>query len=79
MDNNKQAAFPYALPHVESDHEKGLTKLEAFTMAAMQGLCVAVGNAIMTDGALTQTQEENLAYMAASIAEATLKELSKHQ
>lgn len=46
----------------------GLTKLEAFTMAAMQGLCA---NACVVDGARWNGIES----VAVSIAKATLAEL----
>jgi hypothetical protein len=51
----------------ESMHCIGLTKLEAFTMAAMQGIC-ANSQAVFADG-------EERAAESVSIAKATLKAL----
>jgi hypothetical protein len=50
--------------------EQGLTKLELFTKAAMQGLCSRTNSNLIHDPTL-------LAAKAKSIADATLKQLEK--
>lgn len=76
MDNSQNTAYPVVLPHSECDYTKGITKLEAFTLAAMQGLCAAPNK---SDQILNSSDEawEFLATHAVKIAKATLAELSK--
>jgi hypothetical protein len=74
MDNEHQPAYPIALPHPDADYAKGFSKLEAFTMAAMQGLCSGVNIC-----ELTTNEVVSIAYSAADIAERTLIRLSELQ
>lgn len=57
----------------------GLTKLEAFTKAAMQGLCNSAGSEWINGRSLTQSQVDLISRSAVWIATATLSELSKRQ
>lgn len=78
MKNEQQSAYPVALPHPDADYAKGLTKLEAFTMAAMQGLCA---NAHIWKNAYDNDIDIDcwISVRSSEIARATLSELSKHQ
>lgn len=69
MDNSKAGAYPTG-----HEGDPGLTKLERFTMAAMQGLCVTFAKEVAM-GKYAQL----LAIDAVDVAKATLSELSKHQ
>jgi hypothetical protein len=62
-----------AMPITGMDHQHlGLTKLEAFTMAALQGVCVP------DDGAIwTEETPKALGEAAVEIAKATLKALEE--
>lgn len=64
----------FILPGGLQEQPMQLTKLEAFTMAAMQGLCVAFGKEIAMQDYATL-----LATDAIDVAKATLSELSKQQ
>jgi hypothetical protein len=79
MDNSQKSAYPYVLPYHEADCSKGLTKLESFTMAAMQGLCHSAGINLIQHEELTQSQVNGIADAAIWIAGATLLELSKQE
>jgi hypothetical protein len=75
MDNSQKPAYPVKRFENKTPYlEQGLTKLEIYTMAAMQGLCVVFGKNVAT-GDYAQL----LAKDAVDIAKATLSELSKHQ
>ena len=67
MNNQNEPAYPVLDP---SDY-LGLTKMEAFTMAAMHGIC-----ANSDDRAVGLVAEER-AEIAVKIAKATLAELEK--
>jgi len=73
--DNSMPAFPS--PEFLGDSGLGLTRLETFTMAAMQGLCAnsAFGGPVGP----AETPEGTLARIAVTIAKAALAELSKHQ
>lgn len=76
MNNEQQSAYPVALPHPNADYAKGLTKLEAFTMAAMQGLCA---NAHIWNNAYHNDIDIDtwIAVRSLQIAKDTLLELEK--
>lgn len=78
MKNEQQSAYPVALPHTDADYVKGLTKLEAFTMAAMQGLCA---NARIWKNSYDDDIDIDywISVRSSQIASATLLELSKRQ
>jgi hypothetical protein len=79
MDNSQNTAYPVVLPHSECDYTKGLTKLETFTMAAMQGLLSQNDIHLMKNIADEKGVpiETALAKTAIEVAKATLAELSK--
>jgi len=88
MDNQKAVGFALPAYPIGPDsslnypNENGLTKLEAFTMAAMQGLCANTRFLQQTEG--LQEREHGatwdcLAMNAVEIAKATLSELSKQR
>lgn len=77
MDNNKLQAYPVANP--TSEYTSGLTKLEVFTMAAMQGLCNSAGSEWINGRSLTQSQVDLISRSAVWIATATLSELYKQK
>jgi hypothetical protein len=80
MDNPQLPAYPIGPGcSLNYPNENGLTKLEVFTMAAMQGLC-ANPEAVKyfeTSGVIQCTSD--LPKAAANIAKSTLSELSKQQ
>lgn len=67
MENGQISAYPYV---TDSEYATGLSKLEAFTMAAMQGISANNYND-MSIG--------EIADQAIILAEATLRRLSKQQ
>lgn len=81
MNNKDMPTYPTKIQVIGRDAETGswvegegklnigLTKLEAFTMAALQGLCA--------NPDLTHTPEVDLGYKAVVYAEATLAELER--
>lgn len=75
MDNSTAPAYPTG-----HEGDPGLTKLERFTMAAMQGYCA---NAYFTEVISTDNGIANgydaIARAAYLAARATLSKLSKHQ
>lgn len=75
MKNENKLAYPHACANEQSHSiENGMTMLEAFTMAAMQGLCAGVsGEVAVMDGG------ENLGQLAFNIAKATLSALETKQ
>jgi hypothetical protein len=85
MDNEQLPAYPVSVTRewregnngvmyeIKEDYE-GMSKLEAFTMAAMQGLCSGVNIC-----ELTANEVVSIAYSAADIAERTLIRLSELQ
>lgn len=73
MDNTKQSAYPFVEQGTQYESvSEGMSKLEAFTMAAMQGLCA---NAMLSD----KMGPDAFAQDAVAIARATLAELQKQQ
>lgn len=56
----------------------GLSKLEAFTMSAMQGLCTSA-TSVLRDAGLTTQDVETIADTAVEIARATLIHLQRQQ
>jgi hypothetical protein len=84
MDNKDMPAMPVSIitkqyevdgyKYVEAvEHYEGLTKLEDFTKAAMQGL---LSNISMIDGA-TESQIARIKYTSILVAESVLAELDK--
>ena len=71
MDNKDMPAMP--VYHVADYKLMGLTKLEDFTKAAMQGL---LSNISMIDGA-TESQIARIKYTSILVAESVLAELDK--
>lgn len=79
MYNSELPAYPgRRFEDGEPWFEPGMTKLEAFTMAAMKGLCSAVCHGIECRE-LTTVDISAISCGAIEIAKATLAELSKHQ
>lgn len=79
MNNEQQSAYPVVLPHPDADYAKGLTKLDAFTMAAIKGLCHMAGTDVLVCGGLTVQQIDNISECAIAIAKATLSKLQNAQ
>lgn len=86
MDNSQLPAYPVIRidedGHPYSDQrDAGITKLERFTMAAMQGLLSQNDIHLMQKVANKKgvSSEIALANTAIEVAKATLSELSKHQ
>lgn len=73
MDNQKSGGF------ILLNDREGMSKMEMFTMAAMQGLCYMAGTDVLIHGGLTHQQLDSLSICAVAIARATLAELSKHK
>lgn len=83
MENAKLPAYP--LVKIDEDgrpyfdkRDSGLTKLEAFTMAAMQGLCSMENKSDQVFSSIEEAYA-TIANIAVGIARATLSELSKQQ
>jgi hypothetical protein len=74
--DNSMPAFPS--PEFLGDSGLGLTRLEAFTMAAMQGLAAMQVKSDIVYSSLDEAYAQ-MAQTAVGIARATLAELSKHQ
>lgn len=77
MDNNKLPAYPTNPAAKSSDF--GMTKLEAFTKSAMQGLCTSAGSEWINGRSLTHSQVDLISRMAIWIATTTLSELDKQK
>lgn len=81
MDNSQQPAYPQTCDANGNDADVygGFTKLEAFTMAAMQGLLSQDDSHLFLkiSEAKGCTAAEALARTAIDVARATLTELSK--
>ena len=80
MDNSQLPAYPLpsGLVVEEGNVCIGITKLEAFTMAAMQGLCSMENKSDQVFHSIEDAYA-SVAKIAVGIAHATLAELSKHQ
>lgn len=82
MNNKDMPTYPTKIPVIGRDAETGawvegegklnigLTKLEAFTMAALQGFCA---------NSVCDLTAENTAKLAVEVAEAALAKLEKKQ
>jgi|AraplaMF_Cvi_mMS_1032046.scaffolds.fasta_scaffold33293_4 hypothetical protein len=75
MDNPQMPAYPVT----SNNGLTGLTKLEAFTIAAMQGLCANPNVVIHEQSHNVVIANGDIALTAYLIARDTLSELSKNQ
>jgi len=86
MDNSQMPASPfYEIQRTDNgqvtqwENHFGLTKLEAFTMAAMQGLCANGALAVFANKECSYISVYQISTIAIEIAKETLSELSKRQ